>query len=187
MAQSPKKPKPAAPPKMLIGRAQLALAFGVHPARISRWAADGMPVADRGGRGRESKFDLAAVVAWRVSTQVQSATQRTGDDGEPIDLSLERAKLARAQTERTLQDVSTKSKELLPVDEVRQVVGTAFHAVKAAVMALPKALAERCVEGSREGVAVVHAILETAAHDCLRSLARCPLTDQPATAGGDGA
>lgn len=155
----------------LLSRSQLAKAFRVSPSRVTKWAADGMPVADRGSRGRESKYDLAAVVDWHIERRVQA---HSGGSAGPIDLAAERAKLARAQTARTLIDIGAKKRDLLPADEVRQVFGGCVHAIRSGLLALPQSLAEQCVVASPQGAVAVEAIIKTHVQDLLRTLSQWP-------------
>jgi phage terminase Nu1 subunit (DNA packaging protein) len=180
MASRAKKPKLKEPPKQLLGRTQLALAFGVTPLRITKWAADGMPVVDRGGRGRQSRYDLAAVVDWRVRTQVQAITGGAGADGEPLNLGQERAALAQVQRQRIAMDIKAKEGDLLPADEVRRVVGGAFHAVRARLLALGQSVAERCAVASQTGTAAVQAVIDDAVHEALAELAEARDMDETA-------
>jgi phage terminase Nu1 subunit (DNA packaging protein) len=53
----------ATPPRLVNAR-ELAAEVGVHPDRIGKWAAQGMPVVRRGRHGEESAYDLAACVQW---------------------------------------------------------------------------------------------------------------------------
>ena len=59
-------------PMKLFTRSELAEAFGVAKLTITKWAAAGLPVADRGGRGRSSRYNLPAVVAWEIERRVQA-------------------------------------------------------------------------------------------------------------------
>lgn len=143
MAKSQAKKAKAKAPKLLraFSRSELAEAFNVSPLRITKWAAAGMPVADRGGRGRQSQYELPAVVDWRVRSQVQALTGKT-ESGGAIDLGLERAKLARAQTEKTDMEIRRRQGELLSRDQVVK-DGRAFvMAAKAKLLALPRRMAQ---------------------------------------------
>lgn len=55
--------EPTAP--VYLNRAELASAFKVTPPTVDRWIGQGCPVYQRGGSGREYRFDLAAVADWR--------------------------------------------------------------------------------------------------------------------------
>lgn len=127
--------------QLLLSRSQLAAVFGVTPQRITIWKSSGMPVADRGARGRESRFDLPAVNGWWLRRELEARGIGKGG-GKPIDLVHERAILARAQAQRVLLDVRTRAKQLLPRDQVVR-EGQAFvAAVKAKLRALPRRLAQ---------------------------------------------
>jgi phage terminase Nu1 subunit (DNA packaging protein) len=125
--------------RLLLTRSELALVFKVTPQRITIWKTNGMPVADRGSRGRESRFDLADVNTWWLARELQA---RGLDPKSPrIDLGNERALLARAQARKTMLEVQTREQQLLPRDQV-VADGRAFIlAVRAKLLALPRELA----------------------------------------------
>lgn len=50
--------------RLIVNREQLAELMGVHPDTIHEWQRAGMPVIARGRRGRASKFNGPACVAW---------------------------------------------------------------------------------------------------------------------------
>lgn len=152
----------------LLTRSELAVAFRVMPSTIIKWARAGMPVADRGGRGRGAKYSLEAVVAWRVQSQT---TSREGQEGEQLNLSVERARLARVQTSKAELEVAARQRELLPADEVRRVVGGAFHAVRVRLLALGRSVAERCLLAGTQGAAAIQAVIDDAVHEALAELA----------------
>jgi len=127
-------------PSRLFSRSEIAEAFGVTPHRITKWTSDGMPVADRGARGRQSRYNLRAVVAWEVERRVQA--RGGGRAGAPIDLALERAKLARELIERARIENDVRRKALLPRDQVVR-DGKAFViACRAKLLALPSRLVQ---------------------------------------------
>ncbi len=163
--------------KLLLNRTQLAAAFGVAPLRITKWGAEGMPVYDRGRRGVESRYDLAAVVEWQVERKVQA---RGGASGAPIDLATERAQLTRVQRALATMKVGTEQKRLLPADEVRRVVGGAFHAVRARLLALGQSVADRCVLATQTSTAAVQAVIDDAVHEALAELAEAREMDETA-------
>ncbi len=165
-----------------FSRSELAQAFNVTPQRITIWASEGMPVADRGGRGRESRYDLAAVVDWQVQRRVQQARESgTGGAGGPVDLAAERARLTKAQTARALLEIGLKRRELLPAAEVEAVWGGCVQAVRTALLAIPQAITERCTVAASQGQAAVEAVIKAAIYDALRSLAHGTLQTLPST------
>lgn len=143
--------------RLLLTRSQLAAAFGVTPLRVSKWAAEGMPVAERGGRGRESRYDLAAVVEWQVERRVQA---RGGGAGGPLSLADERAKLTRLQSMRAAMELKAKQRDLLPRDQVVR-EGKAFVlATKAKLLALPRRIAQAGLIAVEQQPAVADVIRE---------------------------
>jgi len=125
----------------VLGRAELAEALRVTPMRITKWASMGMPVAFRGGRGVESKYNLQAVLAWR--SQQQNLVVGGGDaPSTSLNLGEERARLARAQTARTMLDIAKRRRELLPRDEVVRDGKAVIGAVRAKLLAMPSRLVQ---------------------------------------------
>lgn len=156
-------------PPRLLSRAAIAAAFDVTPLRITKWTADGMPVVDRGARGRESRYDLRAVVSWYIERELQA--RGVVGDGEAIDLATERAQLARVHRTLATIKVEAEEKRLLPVEEVRRVVGGAFHAVRVRLLALGRTVAERCHVAASQGAAAVQVVIDDAVHEALSELA----------------
>jgi phage terminase Nu1 subunit (DNA packaging protein) len=165
------KPKAAtaAPPaerSRLVNRTELARALGVNAFTVTKWQNDGLPVAERGGPGRESRYDLALAMAWWRARE----TTRLGGAGGAASLEVERARLARAQTEKAQLDLELKRGQLLPVGEITRVWGNITAAIRAKLLALPQAAAERCVEEAAHGAAAVQQVLEETIHEALREL-----------------
>lgn len=98
-------------PSGLLTRPQLAQAFGVIPGTITRWEADGMPVARRFSRGKSTLFDLEAVKAWRERVDAAGSTSAAS-------LSASRAKVADATFERMQLELAARRGELVSRDQV---------------------------------------------------------------------
>ena len=69
--RAPAPPESGVPALRLFTRREVAASFGVSPLRVTKWTAAGMPVVDRGGPGKESRYNLADVVAWRIEVEIQ--------------------------------------------------------------------------------------------------------------------
>ena len=127
----------------ILTRSEVAAVMGVTPMRITKWSAMGMPVAFRGGRGVESKYNLDAVLAWRE--QQEKLVVGGGDaapSGSALNLGEERARLARAQTAKTMLDIAKRRRDLLPRDEVVRDGKAVIGAVRAKLLAMPSRLVQ---------------------------------------------
>ena len=159
-----------------MGRTALAAAIGANPYTITRWQRDGLPVADRGGPGRESKYSLPAVIAWRVARE----TSRNGGAGA-VSLEVERAKLANVQTRRAEVELLAKSAQLLPLIEMERVWSAAVAEIRARLLALPMAMAEPCLAAAQtDGAPGIQRMLTAAVRDGLRGLAQWTAPPAPA-------
>lgn len=56
-----------------VNRVQLSALLGVHPDTVTDYAKQGMPVVDRGGRGKESGYDTVECLAWQRERQGKNA------------------------------------------------------------------------------------------------------------------
>src|SRR5689334_9912619 len=120
--------------EQLLTRRELADAIKVHQGSVTRMERDGMPVAERGRRGKPSLFSLPAVKRW-------TATRATaGALSADMSLGVERARLARTHAEKVERENKVRSGELLPrALVVRE--GRAFvKAWRALILALPRQL-----------------------------------------------
>jgi phage terminase Nu1 subunit (DNA packaging protein) len=147
--------------RLLLTRSELALVFRVTPQRITIWKTNGMPAADRGSRGRESRFNLVDVNAWWLQRELQA---RGLDPKSPrIDLGNERALLAKAQARRTMLDVHTREGQLLPRQSVIDDGKAFILATRARLLALPRELTRAGVvpvDKQAEVTKLIHQALE---------------------------
>ena len=148
----------------LVGRAGAAAALGVAPGRVSKWVADGAPVARRGARGQASLYDVAALKRWR--------DHRTEETEAGLSLEEERAKLARVQRLKAEMEIAKRRGELLERAAVVAEGQTALSALKAALLRLPRELVMRGLIPRETEPAVRDLITEA-----LRELARWRTVD----------
>jgi phage terminase Nu1 subunit (DNA packaging protein) len=131
----------------LVTRPQVALCLGVHAITISKWEAhDGLPVEQRGGPGKPTKYALPKVIAWALARE---RAKYAVADGPSLDA--DRARLARAQAERNeLYNAERRGALIVREQAIREgrvVVG----AVRARLLALPRQCVQRgLVPTSRE-------------------------------------
>ena len=91
----------------IVGQEQIADAFGVAPKTIVEWQAQGFPVAERGGPGVPSEYELADCIRWRVSTEVGKVQGESSKD-----------RLARLQGDKLEMDMARDRKLLVPADAI---------------------------------------------------------------------
>jgi terminase small subunit / prophage DNA-packing protein len=164
-------------PSPLLSRTELAALLGVNPVTITKWQGEGLPVAQRGGRGRESKYRMAEVWAWGLARERARASAGTNGGGADMSLPVERAKLSRIQTQLAQQKFRKAEGELLEAHEIGRTWSLIVLAIKAKLLALATAVADRVVSAVRgaaddaEARASVMAILTGEVRDILRELA----------------
>lgn len=150
----------------LLTRRELAEQLGVHMQTVTKWEREGLPVAERGRKGKPSLYSEIQARAW---LQVREDAAQTG---QTLDLARERANKERWQAALAEQTFQTRARRLLPADEVERVWGATVAAVRAKVLATYTASADRVHRaGTLEGVSGVETALKQIAHEILRELA----------------
>jgi phage terminase Nu1 subunit (DNA packaging protein) len=156
-------------------RVELAALLGVNPVTITKWQGEGLPVAVQGGRGRESKYKMADVWRWGLERERARATVN-GGGGSEVNLPVERAKLSRIQTQLAQQKFRKAEGELLEVSEIGRTWSLIVLAIKAKLLALANAVADRIVAAVRGAPDDAHAraavveVLTAEVRDMLREL-----------------
>lgn len=134
-------------------RADLARELDIHPRTLLKWFRDGCPDADR-----------RTVEAWRDARDRQTRDRRAA-------LEAARARKELAQAIEAEQRVAIRAGRLIPVDEVDRVWSSQVAALRARLLSMPTALADRlCRIAATGGAAGIEAALETAIHEALREL-----------------
>lgn len=116
-----------------VNRNTMAALVGVSLPTLSKYIDQGMPVATEGRRGVAWELDVADCFAWVLSRREEQWRQEHGlSADEPIDLALERARLARVQTEAGELKNAVMRRELVPARAVlehwaQQTVATRTH------------------------------------------------------------
>ena len=151
----------------LVTRRELAKRLNANPRSVSRWLEEGCPVVDRGKGGHAALFNEGAVRAW---LQARETTPASG-----LRSARERRELAMAAESE--QRVALRAGKLIAIEDVERTWSTIVSAVRAKLLTLPVALADRVHRAAlTSGAAGVESILHAAVYDCLRELAE----DKPA-------
>jgi P27 family predicted phage terminase small subunit len=96
----------------LVTRRELAALLGVHMQTVTKWEQDGMPIAERGSKGRPSRYRELDVRAWKDARE--DAAKKSG----LVDVSQERARKERAQAILAEQTFQIRQRGLLPRDAI---------------------------------------------------------------------
>lgn len=124
----------------LVTRAELAHIFGVTPPTVDQWIKQGVPVEERGSRGRAYQFNTARVREWREQMiRDQAAGTARVDEAE-----LRRRELA-AKTELAELTLAKEKRLVAPLDEIGRAVAKAFAEVRAGVRNVPSRVATQIV------------------------------------------
>jgi phage terminase Nu1 subunit (DNA packaging protein) len=150
--------------RKLVTRKELARILPCHPRSLSRWIEEGLPVAVRGRGGRASLFDPVASTAW------VRAKEEAAKTAMPSFLEA-RTRQAVAQAVEAEQRVALRAGKLLPVEDVERVWSAEVAAVRARLLVIPTALADRVHRvATLEGAAGVERVLREEIYHALREL-----------------
>jgi phage terminase Nu1 subunit (DNA packaging protein) len=130
---------------------------------VVKWEQNGMPVAHKGGRGRPSLYDPAAVAAWVAARETNAADSS----------SLEEARIRKELSQAALneQRLAVMEGKLLPAEEVEKAWAREVAAVRTAIMATYATASDRVARAhTLDGVAGVEHELKAIAHEILREL-----------------
>ena len=107
---------------ILNGKAALAECFNVSVNSVTNWLLRGCPVLEAEGK-HQYRFYIPEVIGWL-------GLGGPADNDEPAELSLERARLAKAQTTKTTVETRLKEAQLghvlaggvIPADKARDLI-----------------------------------------------------------------
>ncbi len=150
----------------LVTGAELAEWLGVSD-RLIRQMAERTIIR----RTAPNRYELQSSVRACVTHLREQAAGRASqdDEGGTPDLPKERALLARAQREGQNMKNAVLRSELLPADDVEEVVGLVLDATRARYLALPTKGAPLCV--GLADLNAARAVLTQLVHDALTELA----------------
>jgi len=117
---------------MVVNQGQLAEILGKTDVTIWEWQQETppLPILERGAKGKENKYDTAAVIAWCIDREVRKSSGGSQKD-----------RLARLQGDRLELDLARDRGVLVPVGEVkplwesRVLAAAAFMASRASRLA----------------------------------------------------
>lgn len=159
-------------PNDLLTRVDLADALNVHPMTITKWERQGMPIQERGRRGKPSMYSESAVRSWRAERD------EAARNGGILDAVQERARKDRAQSLLAEQTLAIRARDLVPKDEVERAWSAEVAAVRTKLLAWPSTLSNRVFRaGTLDGLEGVERELQSAVEEALNELSAMELPD----------
>jgi Phage DNA packaging protein, Nu1 subunit of terminase len=149
----------------LVNRAELARLFDVSLTTVDSWRRRGLPVEERGGRGRALKFSLPAAIAWRLE-------QEAGEESSEAVISFEEARTAKMIAEAELARIELQKRrgEIVELDVVAEIVESDYGVVRSKVFGLATKVAAEFVNAGY--ASRVRGIIEREARELLRGARR---------------
>lgn len=165
---------------MILTRTEAAAAFGCSVTTIDLWVRKGAPVMSKTGKGRESQYDLPALIAWRVQSELDRALSKAERAASAEDLETLRARRLELANERAQFDLDRLRGAYVPADEIAELMHSLVAGGRAHVMGVaPHRIAAAVADGENPRAAAVREI-----GAALTSWAGKGVTDAVAAAGG---
>lgn len=158
----------------LLTRRELSELLSVHPMTVTKWERDGLPIAQRGRKGKPSYYREVEVRAWLQARE--EAAQQVG----PVDGAMERALKDRWDRMLKEQTHAVRARKLLPADEVERAWAAEIAGARALILSSYTAAADRVFRAATlDGLGGVERELKAVAFTVLRELA-ARATEDPA-------
>lgn len=151
-----------------VNKRALAEILGLSERTLTTYQKDGLPVKKQAARrGDENLYDTADVIAWIVDKARAEIIGAAGDS-EYIDFERERARLTRAQADKTELEVETLKKRLVKAEDVVSAWQLKVASSRAKLLAMPSKLSS-VVISCTDLVEVEHTI-KTVVYEALTEL-----------------
>ena len=123
-------------------RAELAALLGRSLPTVDSWVRQGCPVVERGGRGRQWRFNVSDVMQWRIKRAVADAVAKFDTPTGQItkDEADRRRAVAQAITAEVEADETLRS--VVAVADAADQVAKEYAAVRAALLGLGARVSE---------------------------------------------
>lgn len=161
-------------PPTTLTRRELAEALGCHMQTVTKWEREGLPIAERGRKGRPSRYDEVAVRAWLAEREERAQSPQA------LDLVQERARKEHWQALLAEQTFRVRERKLLDADEVTKTWGAVVTAIRARLLTVPTSYADRIHRATTlDGLPGVERVLRDVMHDVLHELATIDAESPP--------
>lgn len=178
-------PTPHADPYFMhLPEAQYALGRSYyHLLRATKLEHDPLPIAYKGGTpGQRTRIDARALVEW-ANREAIAKVVIDPQSSPVLNLEAERARLAKAQADaHELKNATTRG-ELVPVENVEQVIAGAGQDVRALLVALPLDIKRREPALTSGAIAAINECVSR----CLNAIAEVSIDDEDEPDGGERA
>lgn len=149
----------------LVTRRELAERLDVHMMTVTKWERDGLPIAQRGRKGKPSLYSEVEVRAWL------QARDEAAETAGVFDAAMERARKEHWQACLAEQLHAMRAKTLLSAEEVEKAWASEIGAARAVILTSYTAAADRVYRaGTTDGLAGVERELKAIAYSILREL-----------------
>lgn len=128
-----------------LGKQEIADMFGVNESTVDQWVRRGMPVIERGSKGRAWRINTAQVSNWLRERDIEQATGANLSDEQE----LKRRKLA-AETQKAELEMLRVKGDLVPLAQLERSLSNTFAELKTNLRNIPKRTATALVGETSE-------------------------------------
>lgn len=108
-----------------LTRPEIARILGVHPQTVMNLIAEGMPVLDRGGKGKGAQFDAVACLEWQRKRKTPGTNEQ------------ERTRYFKASADKIEQEIKRRAGDTIEASEVEARWAQIGSALRERFLSLP--------------------------------------------------
>jgi len=124
-----------------VNQSELSHIIDVSVVTIRAWEKEGMPVLQKGSRGKSATYNTADVIRWCEQRLLSKITAGREEDGAVISEDEGRRRKVVAEAQLAELKLAVESGELVEIEAVGAEVDTVLSGVRARLLAIPGTLA----------------------------------------------
>ncbi len=128
-----------------VGRQDIADLFGVSHTTVDAWLKRGLPVVQRGARGKKWSINTAEVSEWLKQREIEKLSGEGVSDAEE----LKRRKLA-AETAKVELELARLKGEIVPLAQLERALANTFAELKTRMRSVPSRIATTLIGEDNE-------------------------------------
>ena len=128
-----------------VTRQEIADLFGVSHTTVDAWVKRGLPVVQRGARGKKWVINTAEVSEWIKQREIEKLSGEGVSDAEE----LKRRKLA-AETAKVELELSRLKAEIVPLAQLERALANVFAEMKTRMRSVPSRIATSLIGEDNE-------------------------------------
>ena len=151
---------------IIANRTEVQNIFGWSHASFARYVKDGMPYDEKNTENdRRKKYNTRVILEWFIENKLKPDFKKIVPDSDEVDLSHERALLAREQRRSAEIKNDMLMRELIESHEALQILSKIFSSARNKLWAIKTKLRTRLPELSTKDLDVIEQLIHDACNE----------------------